>query len=321
VERLPSGALSSGDTRIRFVAAAVEIHGLQKRFGRLRALDGLDFAVEEGRIVGLLGENGAGKTTAIGCFLGLLRPSGGSARVFGEKSSRFRRVARRVGVSFENPSLHGTLSGRANLEIAWRLAGCPAGRAPEDAARLLGLESHARRRAGRYSRGLQQRLSLARALLGRPSLLVLDEPLNGLDPLGVQSVLDLLRGLRDEEGMTILVSSHDLLEFERIYDEVVLVHAGKVLAAGRLEDLLAGGDGAVEIVVDRSEEAAEWLRRHEAVQEVRRLESGAIEAALSPGAGARVNGDLVRAGFGVSAFAPRRRTLVDFYREEVGRLA
>jgi ABC-type multidrug transport system ATPase subunit len=301
--------------------AAVEVHGLVKRFGRLRALDGLDLRVEEGKIVGLLGENGAGKTTAIGCLLGLLRPDKGWASVLGEDSSRFPRVARRVGVSFENPSLHPSLTGRGNLEVAWRLAGRPAGRSPADVEALLGLGPHARRRAGRYSRGLQQRLSLARALLGRPLLLVLDEPLNGLDPLGVEAVLDLLAQLQREEGITILVSSHDLLEFERIYDEVVLVRDGRVLAAGSLEALLLEGDGSVEVVLDRPEEALEWLRRHEAVRETRRLETGAIEVALAPGAAARVNGDLVRAGFAVSAFAPRRRTLADFYREAVRRSA
>ncbi|HET6204264.1 MAG TPA: ABC transporter ATP-binding protein [Planctomycetota bacterium] len=296
----------------------VEIRALEKRYSAQVALAGLDLAVPEGRIFGLLGENGAGKTTTLGCLLGLVRPDAGWARLFGEDVRRYPRLAARVGVSFENPALHRALSVEKNLEVSHRLAGRPAGRSPEEGMRLLGLEAHRQKRASACSRGLQQRAVLARALLGAPALVVLDEPLSGLDPLGVEEVLDLVLRIRRDEGTTFLISSHRLAEMERICDEVALVHAGRVVAAGALRDLLRPDRGRVRIEVGRRDEAAEFLRRHAAVGDVVPLNETDVEAEVGPADAARVNADLVRAGFEVSAFAPRPLTLPEYYRRTIG---
>lgn len=297
--------------------AVVEIRGLRKRFGRQTALDGLDLQVPRGRIVGLLGENGAGKTTALGCLLGLLRPDAGEVRVFGRDARRYSQIAARVGVAFEHPSLHRALSVEKNLGVSHLLAGRPKGRSPEEGLRLLGLEPHRRKRAAACSRGLQQRLALARALLGSPEFVVLDEPLSGLDPLGVEDVLALIARLRREEGITFLVSSHRLAEMERICDEVVLVRAGKVVASGSLERLLPPELGRVRVRVGPRDAAAEFLRKHEAVRSVALVDEEEAEILIAPADAARVNGDLVRAGFEVAAFAPRPRSLPEYYRDTI----
>ncbi|MCI0585350.1 MAG: ABC transporter ATP-binding protein [Planctomycetes bacterium] len=296
----------------------VEIRGLEKRYPAQVALAGLDLLVSGGRIFGLLGENGAGKTTTLGCLLGLVRPDAGSVRLFGEDVRSYPRIAGRVGVSFEHPSLHRALSVQRNLEVSWRLGGRPAGRTPADGMRLLGLEPHRDKRVSACSRGLQQRTVLARALLGSPSLVVLDEPLSGLDPLGVEEVLDLVLRVRREEGTTFLISSHRLAEMERICDEVALVHAGRVVATGALEELLRPERGRVRIEVGRRDAAAEFLRRHGAVGGVHPVNETQVEIDIEPAQAAKVNADLVRAGFEVSAFAPRPVTLPEYYRRTIG---
>ncbi|MFF5502534.1 ATP-binding cassette domain-containing protein [Streptomyces roseolus] len=223
--------------------AAAAFHGLTKRFGEVTAVEDISFEVRPGRIVGLLGRNGAGKTTSLRMLLGLSRPTSGTATVFGRPYAELPGAARRVGVSMDGVApLPGT-SGRRDLMIWARMLGLPARRVDE-VLDQVGLTGSADRGIKGYSQGMRQRHALAVALLADPELLVLDEPANGLDPDGIRWLRTFLRSLADE-GRTILLSSHQLAEVEQTVDDVVILQR-TLRYSGPIGELLSGGEGGLE---------------------------------------------------------------------------
>lgn len=226
-------------------AFAIETHGLSKHFGKLIAVDGLTISVPAGTIAGFIGPNGAGKTTTLRLLLGLVRPDAGSATLLGHPLTEPDRYLPRVGALIEAPAFYPSLSGRTNLEVLARLGGYPMSRVSE-LLEVVDLSSRARDRVGTYSLGMKQRLGVAMALLPDPELLILDEPANGLDPLGIIGIRDLLRRLA-AQGKTILLSSHLLGELEQVTDWLIMLNQGQALFCGPAHDLLAQ---RVELVVE-----------------------------------------------------------------------
>ncbi|MGV8909907.1 MAG: ABC transporter ATP-binding protein [Propionicimonas sp.] len=203
--------------------------GLTKRFGNVTAVQDLDLEVRKGEIYAFLGRNGAGKTTTIRMILGLIRPLAGEVRVFGQPVHASRtQWLRRVGSLVETATAYPNLTVRENLDLHCRLTGAPR-RAVAAVIEQLGLEPAADRRAGHLSLGNKQRLALARALVHGPELLVLDEPTNGLDPAGIVEIRELLRSLADEQGTTVFVSSHILVEVAHLADRIGIVHDGRLV--------------------------------------------------------------------------------------------
>src|SRR5207237_3356157 len=209
---------------------AIATQGLSKHFGQRKAVDGLTITIPAGTIAGFIGPNGAGKTTTIRLLLGLVRPSAGGATILGQPLANPCSYLPRVGALIEAPAFYPSLSGRTNLEVLAHLAGSPHARV-DRVLELVELSDRARDRAGSYSLGMKQRLGVAMALLPDPDLLILDEPANGLDPLGIIGTRDLLRRLR-EQGKTIFLSSHLLGELEQVADWLVMLHQGKALYNG-----------------------------------------------------------------------------------------
>ncbi|MFZ1410868.1 MAG: ABC transporter ATP-binding protein [Micropruina sp.] len=208
---------------------AIRLTGVSKSYGPVRAVGGLDLTVRRGEIYGFLGRNGAGKTTTIRMLLGLIRPSAGTLEVLGHDVTDGRRDwLRQVGFLVESASAYPNLTVRENLAIQQRLTGAPKTAVSEVIAQL-GLGRYADRRAGRLSLGNKQRLSLARALLHRPELLVLDEPANGLDPAGIVEIRELLKRLSREHGVTVFMSSHILPEVGHLADRIGIVHDGRLI--------------------------------------------------------------------------------------------
>ncbi|GHO81902.1 ABC transporter ATP-binding protein [Ktedonobacter sp. SOSP1-85] len=218
-------------------AFAIATQGLSKRFGNRTAVDGLTIGIPAGTIAGFVGPNGAGKTTTIRLLLGLVRPNAGSATILGHPLTASPSYLPRVGALIEAPAFYPSLSGRTNLEVLARLGGYPTSRVSE-LLEVVELSDRARDRVGTYSLGMKQRLGVAMALLPDPDLLILDEPANGLDPLGIIGIRDLLRRVR-EQGKTILLSSHLLGELEQVTDWLIMLHQGKALTCGSTRDLLA----------------------------------------------------------------------------------
>src|SRR5258708_6768101 len=199
-------------------------------------------------ITGFVGPNGAGKTTTIRLLLGLIRPSEGSATVLGQTISHPRAYLPRVGALIESPAFYPSLSGRKNLEVLAQLGGHSRSRISQ-VLEIVGLSDRGSDLVGKYSLGMKQRLGLAMALLPDPDLLVLDEPANGLDPLGMIEMRDLLRSLR-EQGKTIFISSHLLGELEQVADWLVMLNQGKAVFNGPARDLV---DGRGELIVTAEE--------------------------------------------------------------------
>jgi ABC-2 type transport system ATP-binding protein len=239
---------------------AVETQALSRRFGRQQAVTGVDLAVPEGAVYGFLGQNGAGKTTTIRMLLGLLRPSGGSARLFGHDVRRDRLAAARLaGALVETPCHYDHLTGRENLAITARLLGASR-REVDRVLDIVELSGAAGRRVGGYSLGMRQRLGVARALIGRPRLLILDEPTNGLDPQGIRDMRRLIGTLAQGEGVTVFVSSHILAEVEQTATHVGLMHQGRLLIEGRAAALRDARTKRIAFTVDRPEAVLEMLR-------------------------------------------------------------
>ncbi|MGY1608577.1 MULTISPECIES: ABC transporter ATP-binding protein [unclassified Geodermatophilus] len=230
----------------------IEVSGLTKTFGTVRAVSDLGFTVEPGSVTGFLGPNGAGKTTTLRMVLGLITPDTGTATFDGVPYAALREPVRTVGAVLET-AFHPARSGRDHLRVYCRAAGIPVARADEVLERV-GLATAGRRRAGGYSLGMRQRLALATALLGDPPVLVLDEPANGLDPEGILWLRGFLRHLAHDEGRTVLVSSHLLAEMEQTADRVVIVGAGRLVRQGSIAELRSGAQGAGTVLA-RSPEA------------------------------------------------------------------
>lgn len=221
--------------------AAIQVENLSHSFGTRRAIDGLSFEVQRGEVFGLLGPNGAGKTTSVRLLNGLYRPTSGSLRVLGfDPTQNGQEVRRRSGVLTETPAMYERLSARENLEFFGTLAGLQAtdlkGRVAEMLA-FFELEKRANDKVGAYSKGMKQRLALARALLPRPELIFLDEPTSGLDPESALQVRELIQSIRQRDGHTVVLCTHHLDEAERLCDRVGVMNSGRFLAVGSLAEL------------------------------------------------------------------------------------
>src|SRR6266550_6339497 len=227
------------------LSGVIEVQGLRKEYRRLRggstlAVNGLDLEVPQGGVFGFLGPNGAGKTTTIRCLLGLVAPSAGRLHVLGEEVPRhLQRVIRTVGAIVEAPALFPRFSGRRNLLILGRIDGI--GAATVDAAlERVGLSERADDMVRTYSLGMKQRLGIAATLLKDPSVLILDEPANSLDPAGIVEVRELIRSL-GAEGRSVFVSSHILSEVQQTADQVAIIARGRLVKAGPVHDVLSAG--------------------------------------------------------------------------------
>lgn len=291
---------------------AVETRGLGKRFGPRWAVADLELKVEPGVIYGFLGRNGAGKTTAIRLILGLLRPTRGEVSVFGADVVRDRiAAARQVGSLLEARATYDHLTGRENLDMTRRLLGLPASEI-DRVLEMVEMSDAAHRKVGHYSLGMRQRLGLARALLGRPRLLILDEPMNGLDPDGIRDMREAIRALPDRSGATVLLCSHLLAEVEQTAAHIGLLRDGRLLMQGPIGELLQRAEPEL------------YLRASDTTAALRLLQAGGWSAQVD-GDGlvvrldgrrdtaARINRSLVEAGLQVCELTPRAGSLESLY--------
>jgi ABC-2 type transport system ATP-binding protein len=288
----------------------IELRQVIKKFAGRIAVDDLSFTVPAGEIFGLLGHNGAGKSTAIGMMLGQVWPTGGEVKICGHDVARHRQAAlMKVGAIFEAPVFYDYLSARRNLEILSTYT------APTPAARIreviewVGLTGREESRVGTYSHGMRSRLALAQALLPRPELLILDEPSDGLDPEGIHEMRRTILRLQRELGLTILLSSHLLNEVEQLCTRIVVLRQGRKVFEGNVADVKAAR-GKVALKTGDFAGAVAWLR-----------ERGLITAAaderfitLADGRStAEVAQALVAGGMAVDGIWQQEQTVEDFY--------
>jgi ABC-2 type transport system ATP-binding protein len=299
----------------------IETRALTKRFGERAAVDGVDLVVPAGTAFGFLGPNGAGKTTLIRTLLGLTHPSSGDVSLLGlpQPAKRVEALAR-VGAIVEEPKFHPHLTGRENLKIvAAARDGSAEARIPESLERV-GLAQRADDRVKTYSLGMRQRLGIARCLLADPALLILDEPMNGLDPAGILEVRHLIRAFV-AEGRTVFLSSHLLDEVEKTCDQIAIVDRGRIIVQGPVGEIAATGRPTVLIEIDDSAAAHGLFAADARVTNIEEEGAGALRLTLGDGlAPAEINRLLVGAGIAVSRLEPARATLEETFLAITSRL-
>ncbi|HET9719340.1 MAG TPA: ABC transporter ATP-binding protein [Solirubrobacteraceae bacterium] len=287
----------------------IETQHLSKRFGERQAVFDLNLEVPRGSAFGFLGHNGAGKTTLIRMLLGLTAPTAGTMHMLGEALPRGRaEVLARVGAIVEEPHFHRHLTGRENLRVIAAARGPEAMLRIEGALRRVGLRDRADDRVRTYSQGMRQRLGVARCLLADPELLILDEPMNGLDPGGILELREMIRSLVGE-GRTVFLSSHLLDEVEKTCDAAAVIDQGRLIAQGPIASLLAQDGAEVEIGCGQTRLALDVLDGHPAVINARETNDGLRVVLTEIDAAAQLNAALVESGVPVHRLEPVRHSL------------
>jgi len=293
---------------------ALSLNQLSKHFGRFKAVDRLSLAVEPGLMAGFLGPNGAGKSTTLYMIPRLVRPTAGTIRLFGvDIWQDYRQAIRSVGVMVESPAFYEYLSGRQNLELAARLLDGVSSREIDDILLRIGLADRQHDRVRIYSTGMKQRLGIGRALLGRPRLLVLDEPTNGMDPEGTHELLSFLRQKVKQEGLTIFLSSHLMSEVEEFCDTVFVLNHGHLVASGNVRELLRPHERIIRVVFQGKVPDAGVFSQDSRFRSVSFLTSDTLEISLAADDSAWLNQWLQQQGFKVAALAPKQKTLKEFF--------
>ena len=292
-------------------AVILRTFGLGKRFGKRIAVENLDIEVRQGDIYGFLGPNGAGKSTTIRMILSLIVPTTGRLELFGQDVRSDRSVLARVGGLVERPDFYLYLSARRNLEIVSALYGNVDHTRIDEVLGIVGLSDRAGDKVKAYSHGMKQRLGIAQALLPNPALLILDEPTNGLDPQGMKEVRELILHLSREHGMTIFLSSHLLHEIELVATRMCILHEGRLVVQGVVEELLGRDRIAVRISADPLPDARRLLENCGWVGEVAEHE-GQLSCVIAQDDLSRANALLVHADISVSSISPRR-SLEDYF--------
>jgi ABC-2 type transport system ATP-binding protein len=283
---------------------AIRLQDLRKQFGHVVAVDGIDLTVPQGAVYGYLGPNGAGKTTSLRIMLGLIRPSSGSAELFGHDPQR-EGVTALDGVAgfVESPMFYPYLSGRRNLHLLADLDGGHGHDRVDEVLEVVELEGRGGDKVGGYSQGMRQRLGLAAALLRRPRLLLLDEPTNGLDPGGMRDMRGLIGNLA-AEGLTVLLSSHLMGEVEQLCNELAIIARGRIRFAGTLADLREGHGGYDYRLRVTDPALATRSSSDLAGVHVVTSESGELLVRADPDGVARLTVSLGRAGVGIYSMLP-----------------
>ncbi|MDP4095117.1 MAG: ABC transporter ATP-binding protein [Bacillota bacterium] len=280
---------------------AIETQGLTKIYKNIRAVDSLSIHVPEGKIYGFLGKNGAGKTTTIKMIMGLIRPDEGGIMVFGKDAGKDRLwAARKIGSIVETPGFYENLPARNNLEITVNMFNVNKKRIDE-VLEIVGLRDTGKKKVKEFSLGMKQRLGIANALVHSPSVLILDEPTNGLDPAGIKDMRDFLKELSQEHNITVLISSHILSEVQILADYVGIIDQGRLMDETDIQTIKAEEQSYLHIEVDRPEEAARLIKEMELKYEI---ENKKLMVYCSRDINCNINRNLVLKGINVSNLTP-----------------
>lgn len=301
------------------VEYVVETEGLTKRFGNQIGVNQLYLHVPKGKIYGLLGQNGAGKTTVMKMLLRLIRPSSGKMILFGKECVKSTdKNYRRIGSFIETPGFYENLTAWENLEILARLRGRHRKDTVERALFSVGLEKETKKAFGTFSLGMKQRLGIAAALMHEPELLILDEPMNGLDPIGICKIRNDLQQLSKEKGTTILLSSHILSEIEQLADLVGVMQKGNLLEEMDLDELRRQNRSYVEFEVSNVNSSALILERQFQIFDYMVVNSSRLRIFEQMDKRAEINHCFVENGIIVTAISVCEEKLEDYFAERIG---
>lgn len=296
--------------------AIIEIKGLQKSFGGFQAVKDVNFTVKKGDVFGFLGPNGAGKSTTMRCMLSLIMPNAGQIRLFGKDLINERNaILSRVGSIVEKPDFYKYLSAIKNLELFARISGADVQRKTIlETLEFVGLAGRENDKVSGFSHGMRQRLGIAQTLMHQPELIVLDEPTTGLDPQGIIEVRDLILRLKNEQGKTVILSSHQLSEIELVANRMVIIHKGETLIEGSVSELMNTQQTLLhlEFLDAKSTEAAAFIAKLWPGQDIQITSPKTLQLQIEKARIAILNQNLVGAGFEIVAIEPKRK-LEDFF--------
>ena len=284
----------------------INVSHLSKQFSELNAVTDLSFSVQEADVYGFLGQNGAGKSTTIRMLLTLIKPSGGEIELFGMNLRTHRKeILRQVGAVIERPDLYKYLTAYENLLLFAKMSGLRIQRKQlMEQLEMVGLADRAASKVKTYSQGMKQRLGIAIALIHNPQLVILDEPVNGLDPQGIADMRNLIMHLSRHLKKTVLVSSHLLNEMEQIATRMLIIDKGKKIIEGSVNELFDPAKTVVEVEVSDATTAAEKIKRSQWAVNLQQVNAGQLVFQLHKDVLAQLNKDLVEMGIGVTGFKP-----------------
>ncbi|PEA52735.1 bacitracin ABC transporter ATP-binding protein [Bacillus pseudomycoides] len=301
------------------MSAIIKTTNLTKIYGNQKSVDNLNINVNQGEIYGFIGRNGAGKTTTIRMLLGLIKPTSGKIEIFGEDFSKNQKeILRRIGSIVEVPGFYENLTARENLLINAKIIGIHKKNAIEEALEIVGLQHETKKLVGKYSLGMKQRLGIARALLHYPELLILDEPTNGLDPIGIKEMRKLIKSLAQERNITILISSHILAEVEQLVDHMGIIHEGKLLEEIALDTLRKTNRKYLEFQVNDDNKAAMLLEKQFHIMDYEVHDEGNIRIYSHFGQQGQINKMFVQNDIEVLKIMMSEDRLEDYFTKLVG---
>ncbi|MBH1940662.1 ATP-binding cassette domain-containing protein [Mobilitalea sibirica] len=289
----------------------LQTKGLTKRFGNKAAVNNVNLNVKKGDIYGFIGKNGAGKTTLIRLVSGLARPNEGSIKLF--ESENLDNERRKTGTMIENPAVFPGLTAKQNLHYYCRLLGLDPSTTIDEMLRLVGLEDTGRKKAKNFSLGMKQRLAIAIALLDDPEFLMLDEPINGLDPTGIKEIRELVLKLNKEKSITILISSHILGELSKIATRYGIINNGVMVDEFTKEELLHRCVGELEVKVDLVNKAIEILSKLSQVPNYRVIDDNTIRFVNEPDKAGMINTELAKNGITIMSSSVVGQDLEDYF--------
>lgn len=297
----------------------IKTTNLTKIYGKQKSVDNLNITVNQGEIYGFIGRNGAGKTTTIRMLLGLIKPTSGKIEIFGEDFFKNQKeILRRIGSIVEVPGFYENLTARENLLINAKIMGVHKKNAIEEALEIVGLEHETKKLVGKYSLGMKQRLGIARTLLHYPELLILDEPTNGLDPIGIKEMRKLIKSLAQERNITILISSHILAEVEQLVDHMGIIHEGKLLEEVALDTLRKTNRQYLEFQVNNDNKAAMLLEKQFHIFDYEVHDEGNIRIYSHFGQQGQINKTFVQNDIEVLKIMMSEDRLEDYFTKLVG---
>ena len=297
----------------------IETKQLTKQYGTQKSVAELNIHVQRGRIYGLLGRNGAGKTTTMKMLLGLTQPTSGEVEIWGKPlQGNEKKLLPRIGSLIESPGFYPNLTGTENLRIFAALRGLKNQNAIQSALELVGLPYRDKKLFSQYSLGMKQRLAIALAVMHDPELLILDEPINGLDPIGIAEVRSFIRALCDERGKTILISSHILSEVALLADDIGIIDHGVLLEEEGFADLEAKSNKYVRFTVSDTNQAAEILRGVFHENQFTTQDSHTLRLDSSKISVAKIVAAFVQHGLEVSEAATVEESLEDYFKRVTG---
>ena len=294
----------------------IETYNLTKQYGEQRSVSSLNIHVKKGRIYGLLGRNGAGKTTTMKMILGLTVPTSGDVQIFGKSiRTNGREILPRIGSLIESPGFYPNLTAAENLRIFAELRGLKKISYIKNALELVGLPYGDKKLFSQYSLGMKQRLAIALAVMHNPEPLILDEPINGLDPIGIAEVRSFIRKLCDVQGKTILISSHILSEIALLADDIGIIHNGKLLEEESLEELEQKNSHYIHFTISDSKQAARILETSFTTRNFTICDPHNIQLFDTDIPVANINGAFVQNGIEVSEAHLCKDTLEDYFKK------